>query len=120
VDVKRSADVSDARVIAEVAALLDANAKDWKEVPFSKPTLRFTLWATTPTGVADWASFQPGYDANAGVYVQKNQWCTHISVETFQRLLTIFGARDWPENPPVARTDRAGPDATAQQPRQQR
>jgi hypothetical protein len=119
-DVKRSAEVSDAHVIAQVTALLDANARDWKEVPFSKPCLRFTLSATTQTEIAEWVSFEPGYDATAEVYIQKNRFYTHISMETFQRLLVIFGARDWLENPPADRADRAGQGATAQQPRPQR
>ena len=77
-------------VVAQVTALLDANARDWKEVPFSKPCLRFTLSATTQTETAEWVSFEPGYDATSAVYIQKNGFYTHISMETFQRLLRDF------------------------------
>ena len=115
VQVKRSADVSDAHAIAEVTALLAA-AKDWKEVPLSRPSLRFTLWATGPTEVADWASFQPMADPRQGICVQKNELYSYISIETFQRLLTIFGAAGWLENPPAG---YIGQGAAAVPPRRQ-
>ena len=103
-DVKRTAEVSDAHVVAQVTALLDANARDWKEVPFSKPFLRFTLSATTQTETAEWVSFEPGYDATSAVYIQKNGFYTHIGVETFQRLLVIRTATGSKTRLPTERT----------------
>jgi hypothetical protein len=116
-DIKRSAEITDPHLIADATTLLETNAKGWKEVAFSQPALRFTLWAATEEGAAHWASFQPGYDASGAVYIQKDHYYTQISADTFQRLLMIFGARDWPATVPVATAARAGQGPNDQPPR---